>query len=126
MVAFGCFVEVLPGKEGLVHVSELDVARIADVAACFKEGDVMDVKLVEINDKGQLRLSRKAVMLAAALEATGGQTPAEGAPSDGEAPAPPSPEVAAARAGSDWGKAGKRRSPGEQAGSRKDSPAGAK
>jgi polyribonucleotide nucleotidyltransferase len=61
---FGAFVEILPGKEGLVHVSQLDTKRIEKVADHFKVGDVFDVKLVEIDDKGRLNLSRKAVLLA--------------------------------------------------------------
>ncbi len=61
---FGAFVEILPGKEGLVHVSQLDVKRIEKVADFVKVGDVFDVKLLEIDDKGRLNLSRKAVMLA--------------------------------------------------------------
>ncbi|HTR80123.1 MAG TPA: polyribonucleotide nucleotidyltransferase [Bacteroidota bacterium] len=61
---FGAFVEILPGKEGLVHVSQLDLKRIEKVADFVKVGDVFDVKLVEIDDKGRLNLSRKAVLLA--------------------------------------------------------------
>jgi polyribonucleotide nucleotidyltransferase len=61
---FGAFVEILPGKEGLVHVSQLDLKRIEKVADFVKVGDVFDVKLLEIDDKGRLNLSRKAVMLA--------------------------------------------------------------
>ncbi|HTX20077.1 MAG TPA: polyribonucleotide nucleotidyltransferase [Bacteroidota bacterium] len=60
---FGAFVEILPGKEGLVHVSQLDVKRVEKVADFCKVGDVFDVKLVEIDDKGRLNLSRKAVLL---------------------------------------------------------------
>jgi len=61
---FGAFVEILPGKEGLVHVSQLDLKRIEKVADFVKVGDVFDVKLLEIDDKGRLNLSRKAVLLA--------------------------------------------------------------
>ena len=61
---FGAFVEILPGKEGLVHVSQLDLKRIEKVSDFVKVGDVFDVKLLEIDDKGRLNLSRKAVMLA--------------------------------------------------------------
>jgi polyribonucleotide nucleotidyltransferase len=61
---FGAFVEILPGKEGLVHVSQLDIKRIEKVADFVKVGDVMEVKLMEIDDKGRLNLSRKAVLLA--------------------------------------------------------------
>jgi polyribonucleotide nucleotidyltransferase len=61
---FGAFVEILPGKEGLVHVSQLDIKRIEKVADFVKVGDVMVVKLMEIDDKGRLNLSRKAVLIA--------------------------------------------------------------
>ncbi|HTY11312.1 MAG TPA: polyribonucleotide nucleotidyltransferase [Bacteroidota bacterium] len=61
---FGAFVEILPGKEGLVHVSQLDLKRVEKVADVVKLGDVFEVKLMEIDDKGRLNLSRKAVMLA--------------------------------------------------------------
>jgi polyribonucleotide nucleotidyltransferase len=61
---FGAFVEILPGKEGLVHVSQLDLKRIEKVADFVKVGDVFEVKLLEIDDKGRLNLSRKAVLLA--------------------------------------------------------------
>ncbi|MCX6136881.1 MAG: polyribonucleotide nucleotidyltransferase, partial [Ignavibacteriales bacterium] len=62
---FGVFCEIIPGKEGLVHVSQLDTKRIEKVADHFKVGDVFDVKLMEIDDKGRLNLSRKALLLAA-------------------------------------------------------------
>jgi polyribonucleotide nucleotidyltransferase len=62
---FGAFVEILPGKEGLVHVSQLDTKRVEKVADHFKVGDQFEVKLLEIDDKGRLNLSRKAVLVAA-------------------------------------------------------------
>ncbi|HLP14721.1 MAG TPA: polyribonucleotide nucleotidyltransferase [Bacteroidota bacterium] len=65
---FGAFVEILPGKEGLVHVSQLDTKRVEKVADHFKVGDQFDVKLMEIDDKGRLNLSRKAVLVAQAKE----------------------------------------------------------
>jgi len=61
---FGCFVQLYPGKEGLVHVSELDIGRVSDVEGSFKLGDKMDVKVVSLKDqKGKLRLSRKAALI---------------------------------------------------------------
>ena len=63
---FGAFVEVLPGKSGLLHISELDVKRVAAVTDVVKVGDLVDVKLLEIKNGGQLRLSRRAVLEAAA------------------------------------------------------------
>lgn len=62
VVAFGAFVEVLPGKEGLCHISELSNQRVNDVHDCVKEGDTLAVKLLSINEKGQLKLSHKATL----------------------------------------------------------------
>ncbi|MBP8975907.1 MAG: polyribonucleotide nucleotidyltransferase, partial [Bacteroidetes bacterium] len=59
---FGAFVEILPGKEGLVHVSQLDVNRVENVGDILKVGDVIDVKLMHIDDDGKLSLSRKALL----------------------------------------------------------------
>ncbi|WP_213318154.1 polyribonucleotide nucleotidyltransferase [Chlamydiifrater volucris] len=63
VVPFGAFVEVLPGKEGLCHISELDFKRVENVSDIVKEGDIIKVKLLSINEKGQLKLSHKAVLL---------------------------------------------------------------
>ncbi|MDA0986337.1 MAG: polyribonucleotide nucleotidyltransferase [Bacteroidetes bacterium] len=63
IVEFGAFVEILPGKEGLVHISQLDIKRVEKVSNVVKLGDVFEVKLLKIDDKGRLDLSRKAVML---------------------------------------------------------------
>ena len=60
---FGCFVEILPGKEGLCHISEFDTARINKMSDAAKEGDKITVKVLEINDRGQVRLSRKALLV---------------------------------------------------------------
>ncbi|MDR2619077.1 MAG: polyribonucleotide nucleotidyltransferase [Treponema sp.] len=54
---FGAFVEILPGKEGLVHISKLSRQRIARVEDVVKEGDVIQVKLLEIDKMGRLNLS---------------------------------------------------------------------
>jgi len=63
LVAFGAFVEILPGKEGLLHISEIDWKRIEKVEDVFKTGEEVDVKLIEIDQKtGKLRLSRKALI----------------------------------------------------------------
>lgn len=61
VVDFGCFVEVLPGKEGLVHVSELAHEYVDDPHAVVKEGDVFDVKVLEIDSMGRVNLSKKAL-----------------------------------------------------------------
>lgn len=62
IVAFGLFVEILPGKEGLCHISEFDHSRIANLADHVKQGDMISVKVLDINERGQLKLSRKATL----------------------------------------------------------------
>jgi polyribonucleotide nucleotidyltransferase len=57
---FGAFVEILPGKEGLVHISELSEERVEKTSDVVKEGDRVTVKLVAIDDRGRLQLSMKA------------------------------------------------------------------
>ena len=60
---FGAFVEILPGKEGLLHISEIDWRRLEKVEEVLKLGDIVEVKLIEIDKKaGKLRLSRKALL----------------------------------------------------------------
>ncbi|KAM6567977.1 hypothetical protein CsatA_027105 [Cannabis sativa] len=59
---YGAFVEIAPGREGLCHVSELSSNYIAKPEDAFKVGDRVDVKLIEVNEKGQLRLSRRALL----------------------------------------------------------------
>ena len=56
---FGAFVEILPGKDGLVHVSAMSEERVNKPSDVVKEGDLVDVKLVAIDDKGRLQLSMK-------------------------------------------------------------------
>lgn len=58
---FGAFVEILPGREGLVHVSEMAEQRVNKPSDVVKEGDKVTVKLVAIDDRGRLQLSIKAV-----------------------------------------------------------------
>jgi len=60
--AFGAFVEILPGKEGLLHISELQHKRTEKTEDVVKKGDTVRVKLLEIDDRGKMRLSRKALM----------------------------------------------------------------
>lgn len=57
---FGAFVQIMPGKDGLVHVSELSEERVEKVSDVVKEGDKVTVKLVAIDDRGRLQLSMKA------------------------------------------------------------------
>ena len=61
---FGAFVEILPGLEGLVHISQMDIGRVEDISKVVNVGDEMKVKVIEIDDRtGKIRLSRKAVLL---------------------------------------------------------------
>ncbi|MNC50128.1 Polyribonucleotide nucleotidyltransferase [compost metagenome] len=59
---FGAFVEVLPGKEGLVHISQLSTERVAKVEDVVNVGDKITVKVTEIDNQGRVNLSRKATM----------------------------------------------------------------
>ncbi|REE94468.1 polyribonucleotide nucleotidyltransferase [Paenibacillus taihuensis] len=59
---FGCFVEILPGKDGLVHISQLSTERVAKVEDVVKIGDQITVKVTEIDAQGRVNLSRKAVL----------------------------------------------------------------
>ncbi len=62
IVPFGIFVEILPGKEGLCHISEFDTSRIENLADHIKVGDPITVKVLDINERGQIKLSRKATL----------------------------------------------------------------
>lgn len=57
---FGAFVEILPGREGMVHISQIRDERVEDINKELKEGDEVTVKLMEIDDRGRLNLSMKA------------------------------------------------------------------
>jgi len=59
---FGAFVEIMPGTDGLVHISQLDNERVQNVRDILKEGDEVLVKVLEIDPQGKIRLSRKAVL----------------------------------------------------------------
>jgi polyribonucleotide nucleotidyltransferase len=59
---FGAFVEIMPGTDGLVHISELDVKRVEKVTDVVNEGDMIEVKVLEVDNRGRIRLSRKALM----------------------------------------------------------------
>jgi polyribonucleotide nucleotidyltransferase len=59
---FGCFVEILPGREGLVHISELANFRVKRTEDICKVGDMMWVKVLNVDDNGKVRLSRKAAL----------------------------------------------------------------
>ena len=63
ILEFGAFVEILPGKEGLLHISELDWKKVLKTEDVVKVGDMVEVKILEIDEKsGKLRLSRKALI----------------------------------------------------------------
>jgi polyribonucleotide nucleotidyltransferase len=63
IVQFGFFVELFPGKEGLCHISEISHKRIQNIHDIpFKEGDLIDVKVIDINDRGQIKLSHKVLL----------------------------------------------------------------
>jgi len=59
---FGAFIEIFPGKEGLLHVSQIDVKRVNKVEDVLKIGDEVEVKCLEVDPTGKIRLSRKAVL----------------------------------------------------------------
>jgi len=63
--AYGAFVEIMPGTDGLVHISELAPYRVREVSDVVKEGDEMSVKVINIDETGKIRLSRKAVIMEA-------------------------------------------------------------
>jgi polyribonucleotide nucleotidyltransferase len=98
VVEFGAFVEILPGTDGLLHVSEMAAHRVQDVRSEVKEGDQILVKVVNIDPSGKIRLSRKALL-----------TEAEGA-------APAGDEAAAAAAGGGRPGGGEQRGGGEHRG----------
>ena len=60
---FGAFVEIAPGKEGLVHISQLDIKRTENVTDVVNVGDIVKVKVLEIDDKGRLTLSRREALI---------------------------------------------------------------
>ncbi|MBW1972110.1 MAG: polyribonucleotide nucleotidyltransferase [Deltaproteobacteria bacterium] len=62
VVDFGAFVEIFPGTEGLVHISQLSDHRVRNVRDIVKEGDDILVKVIEIDEQGKIRLSRKAAL----------------------------------------------------------------
>ncbi len=65
---FGAFVEIFPGTEGLVHISQISEERVKNVRDVLKEGDEITVKLIEIDREGRIRLSKKEAVNAAPAE----------------------------------------------------------
>ena len=72
---FGAFVELVPGKDGLCHISELSEEYVSSVGDVCRVGDVMRVKVIAVDDQDRVKLSRKAALRELA-EATGGGEPA--------------------------------------------------
>ena len=69
LLDFGAVVSLLPGKDGMVHISQIANERVNSVADYLKEGQTVRVKVLEVNEKGQVRLSMKALL---------NETPAQG------------------------------------------------
>lgn len=62
IMPFGAFVEIMPGKDGLLHISEIDWKRYETMDGIFEVGEIIKVKLLEVDKQGKLKLSRKALM----------------------------------------------------------------
>lgn len=62
IMPFGAFVEIMPGKDGLLHISEIEWRRLESMDGVLKEGDLVKVKLLDIDKQGKLKLSRKALL----------------------------------------------------------------
>jgi polyribonucleotide nucleotidyltransferase len=77
IMPFGAFVEIMPGKDGLLHISEIDWKRYESMDGIFQVGDEVKVKLLEVDKQGKLKLSRKALLP---------RPPREDAPKAEEAP----------------------------------------
>src|SRR5208283_3161548 len=86
---FGAFIEILPGRDGLCHISELDDKYVGRVDEVCKVGDKLQVKVIAIDDQDRVKLSRKAILREQNPQ------PAAAAPPTGQPAAPPrrAPEV---------------------------------
>ena len=71
VVDFGAFVEIMPGTDGLVHISQLANERVRQVTDVVREGDVIDVKVIEVDKSGKIRLSRKEALREAGAQGAG-------------------------------------------------------
>jgi polyribonucleotide nucleotidyltransferase len=67
-VDFGAFVEILPGQDGLVHISQLDTSHVNNVTDVVKQGDEITVMVTNIDNQGRIRLSRQALLEGWTLE----------------------------------------------------------
>jgi polyribonucleotide nucleotidyltransferase len=59
---FGAFVEILPGTDGLLHISQIEHGRVEKVTDVLKEGDEVLVTVLDVDENGRIRLSRKAAL----------------------------------------------------------------
>ncbi len=62
IMPFGAFIEIMPGKDGLLHISEIDWKRLENMEGVLKEGDIIEVKLLDIDKQGKMKLSRKVLL----------------------------------------------------------------
>jgi polyribonucleotide nucleotidyltransferase len=62
IMPFGAFVEIMPGKDGLLHISEISWERLETMDGVFKEGDKIEVKLLDVDKQGKMKLSRKVLL----------------------------------------------------------------
>ncbi len=62
IVSFGAFVEIVPGKDGLLHISEIDHKRTARVEDVLQLGDIVEVKVIGVDREGKFKLSRKVLL----------------------------------------------------------------
>jgi polyribonucleotide nucleotidyltransferase len=76
---FGAFVEILPGTDGLLHISQISQERIKRVEDVLKEGDEVMVKVIEVDKSGKIRLSRRELLREAAEKAEVSSPPPAGA-----------------------------------------------
>jgi polyribonucleotide nucleotidyltransferase len=100
IIAIGAFVQIFPGKEGLVHISQLAPQRVEKVEDVVKVGDEVEVKVMEVDGQGRLNLSRKALLAGASSNGDGeyrsrpprdNREPRNGAPPPFRNAAPPAP-----------------------------------
>src|SRR3989442_1616360 len=77
---FGAFVEIMPGTDGLLHVSEIASHRVKDVRDELKEGEQVLVKVINIDPTGKIRLSRKALLQEEGAAAGAGASGSPGGP----------------------------------------------
>jgi polyribonucleotide nucleotidyltransferase len=77
ITTFGAFIEIMPGTEGLCHISEIAEGRVEKTEDVLKKGEIVKVKLLSIDEKGRLRLSRKAAMAELAQQGAPAGEPVE-------------------------------------------------